>query len=68
MTVSLLPLHFEPQYTLIINISKLNDAATCTMTLPRLSKTKKQAVGGPIPGNLHPLPKITGIIISHISL
>ena len=42
VTISLLPLHFESQYTLIINISKLSDTAICTMTFPRLSKTQNR--------------------------
>ena len=44
------------------SISKLNDTLRGTMTIPR------STVKRPFPGNLHPFPKILGIILPPISL
>ena len=44
------------------SISKLNDTLRGTMTIPR------PTVKRPFPGNLHPFPKILGIILPPISL
>ena len=45
----------------------LHDLSTGAMTVPRPT-IKGQKVGGdPIPGNLHPFPKIVGIILPLIS-
>ena len=60
-TLSLITLTVTDQH-------KLGDMPTSSMTVLR-SAIKYQNVGtGPIPRNPHPFPKITGIILPHISL
>ena len=38
------------------------------MTVPRLTIKGQKVRGGPVPGNLHPFPKIVGIILPLFSL
>ena len=45
----------------------INDTPTGAMTVPRPTIKDQQVCGGPIPGNPHPFPKITGILVSLIS-
>ena len=47
------------------SISKLNDTPRGAMTVPRYHQ---KVFGDPTPGNLHPFPKIVGIIFPFISL
>jgi len=46
----------------------LNDPPTSTTTVLRLTRKAKNVGGGPILGNLHPFPKIVGIILPVVSL
>ena len=64
---SQLPLELEPQYTLIVICHLVNDTPAGTMAVPRV--TMKVRVGiGPNSWQSLPLPKISGMLLSLITL
>ena len=65
---SRLPLETEPEHMLTVTHQQAKRHTTGTVTVPR-PPVKDQRVGsGPVPGNLHPLTKIDGIILPLIIL
>ena len=64
---SKLPLDLELQYTLTVRLQQ-KDTPTGTLEVPRLTIKGGKGDNGPIPGSLHPFPKIFRIIFPLIIL